>query len=170
MAVISLNSAVVSRSIRIAGNSFNKNIIKFIKKEEKLLISDQLAEEIKITIGNVYSRHKEKQMEITGVDLLTSKPRRIVISSRDICEALTPVIDEIIDEFQDLIEDTPPELISDISEKGIYLTGGGALISGIDKVFKEKTGLNTKIAEDALSCVAIGTGKALKLLDIEERK
>lgn len=170
MAVISYDATVKSKSVKIAGDTFDKAIKRYIKKKYNVKISMQQAEDLKIAIGNVYSKYNEKESEIIGKDVLTGIPKTLTVKTSDIYEALRPYVIEIIEEFKELLEETPPELITDIIEKGIYITGGGSLIEGLDKLFKEMTGINAIIAEDAISCVAIGTGIALKKMDIEEVK
>lgn len=168
IAVIALDGAVVSKSVKIAGDNFDEAIVQHLKKKFNLVIGKTTAEEVKINIGTVSVKNNEKEMEVTGRDLITGLPKTEIITSKDIYDALSNLALELVEEFRKVLEITPPELIADISAKGIYMTGGGALIDGMDKLFMEKTGLNVIIAEDALSCVAVGTGKALENAEPEE--
>ncbi len=168
IAVIALDGAVVSKSVKIAGDNFDDAILQYVKKKFNLVIGDITAEEVKKTIGTVTANNGNKEMEITGRDLITGLPKTAIITSKDMHEALSGLALEIIEEFRQLLEITPPELVADISTKGIYMTGGGALIEGIDKLFTKETGINVIVAEDALSCVAVGTGKALEKIEPED--
>ena len=168
IAVIALDGAVVSKSVKIAGDNFDEAIVQHLKKKFNLVIGKTTAEEVKINIGTVSVKSNGKEMEVTGRDLITGLPKTEIITSKDIYDALSNLALELVEEFRKVLEITPPELIADISAKGIYMTGGGALIDGMDKLFMEKTGLNVIIAEDALSCVAVGTGKALENAEPEE--
>lgn len=168
IAVIALDGAVVSKSIKIAGDNFDEAIIQYLKKKFNLVVGKITAEEVKINIGTVYAKSNGKEMEVTGRDLITGLPKIEIITSKDIYDALSKLALDLVEEFRQVLEITPPELVADISTKGIYMTGGGALIDGMDKLFTEKTGINVIIAEDSLSCVAVGTGKALENVEPEE--
>lgn len=169
IAVISLGGAVVSESIKVAGDKFDDSITKYIKKKYNIMIGERTAEEVKINIGCVYPRPTDLTMKIVGRDLISGLPREIEIKSTETIEALEENATDIIEAVHSVLERTPPELAADISERGIYLTGGGALINGLDKLLTVKTGIPVMIAEDAVSCVAIGTGKALNNLDALEK-
>ena len=169
IAVISLGGAVVSTSIKVAGDKFDEAIIKYIKKRHNVMIGERTAEELKLNIGCVYPKFQDMEMDVRGRDLLTGLPRTITVYSSEMLEALEEPSMLIVDAVHNVLEKTPPELASDISDKGIYMTGGGCLIDGLDKLIQEKTGINVMIAEDAISCVAIGTGKALDNLDNLDR-
>ena len=169
IAVISLGGAVVSNSIKVAGDKFDEAIIKYIKKRHNVMIGERTAEELKLNIGCVYPKFQDMEMDVRGRDLLTGLPRTITIYSSEMLEALEEPAMLIVDAVHNVLERTPPELASDISDKGIYMTGGGCLIDGLDKLIQEKTGINVMIAEDSISCVAIGTGKALDNLDNLDR-
>lgn len=169
IAVISLGGSVVSTSIKIAGDKFDEAIVRYIKKKHNVMIGERTAEELKLNIGCVYPKFQDMEMDVRGRDLLTGLPRTITVYSSEMLEALEEPSMLIVDAVHNVLEKTPPELASDISDKGIYMTGGGCLIDGLDKLIQEKTGINVMIAEDSISCVAIGTGKALDNLDNLDR-
>lgn len=166
IAVISLGGVVASTSIKIAGDTFDDAIIKFIRKKYNILIGERTAEDIKINIGSVYPSDTIKTIEIKGRNLVSGLPNSIEINSSEIIEALSEAANSIADAIHNVLERTPPELIGDIATNGIILTGGGSLISGIDLLIKEKTGIKATIADDPTSCVAIGTGISLESMDI----
>ena len=165
IAVISLGGAVVSSSIKVAGDKFDEAIVKYIKKRHNVMLGERTAEELKLNIGCVYPKFQDMEMDVRGRDLITGLPKTITVYSSEMLEALEEPAMMIVDAVHSVLEKTPPELASDISDKGIYMTGGGCLIDGLDKLIQEKTGINVMIAEDSISCVAIGTGKALDNLD-----
>ena len=165
IAVISLGGSVVSSSIKVAGDKFDDAIVKYIKRRYNIIIGERTAEDLKVNIGCVYPKIQDTEMEVRGRDLTTGLPTIIVVRSSEMLQALAEPAMMIVDAVHSVLEKTPPELISDISEKGIYMTGGGCLVDGLDKLLQEKTGINVMIAEDAVSCVALGTGKALDNLD-----
>lgn len=169
VAVISLGGIVTSKSLRIAGDEFDESIVHYVKKEYSLMIGERSAEQIKVTIGNAYPKPKEEYMEVRGRDLITGLPKNISISSSEINEALKEPINAIIDSIKYTLEKTPPELASDIMDKGIMLAGGGALLSGLDKLIKEETGMPVTVAESPLDCVAIGAGKVLDEIETLKR-
>lgn len=169
IAVISLGGAVVSTSIKIAGDRFDEAIVKYIKKKHNVMIGERTAEELKLNIGCVYPKFQDMEMDVRGRDLITGLPKTITVYSSEMLEALEEPSMLIVDAVHNVLEKTPPELASDISDKGIYMTGGGCLVDGLDKLIQEKTGINVMIAEDSISCVAIGTGKALDNLDNLDR-
>ncbi len=168
VAVISLGGVVVSNSLRIAGDEIDEAIINYIKKELNLAIGQTTAEEIKIKIGCALPLMTKEVMEIRGRDLNTGLPKNIQITSEQIQEAMIEPINDIIDVVKMTLEKTPPELASDIMEKGIVLSGGGALIKNLDKLIGEKTGMPVIVAENPLNCVVKGTGKTLE--DLEKLK
>ena len=170
IAVISIGGSVISTSLKVAGDKFDQNIIKYIKKKYNVLIGDRTAEEIKMEIGCVYPRKEDTSMEARGRNLDTGLPVTIKIKSSEIMEALIEPAMQIVDAVKSVLEKTPPELTADISDRGIYMTGGGSLLYGLDKLLHETTGINVMIAQDAISCVAIGTGKALDNLDALDAK
>ncbi len=165
VAVISLGGSVVSTSLKVAGDKFDEAIVKYIKKKHNVIIGERTAEDLKVNIGCVYPKIQDMEMDIRGRDLTTGLPKTITIYSSEMMEALTEPAMMIVDAVHSVLEKTPPELASDISDKGIYMTGGGCLVDGLDKLLQEKTGINVMIAQDAVSCVALGTGKALDNLD-----
>ncbi len=166
IAVISLGGIVVSESIKIAGDKFDDAIVKYIRKKYNMLIGERSAEELKTKIGCVYKRDTLLAMDVRGRSLVSGLPKTIQVSSDEIYEALSETAAGIVDAVKAVLEDTPPELIGDISAQGIILTGGGSLIYGMDKLIQSETGINAIIAEDAESCVALGTGKALENIEI----
>ena len=168
VAVISLGGIVVSHSLRIAGDELDEDIVNYIKKEYNVAIGETTAEEIKKEIGCATSLMTEKVMKIKGRDLSTGLPKNIEITSSEVQKAMENSIKDIIDVIKTTLEKTPPELASDIMEKGIIIAGGGALIENIDKLVSEKTGMPVFIAEDPLECVVKGTGKTLE--DLEKLK
>ncbi len=166
IAVISLGGAVVSESIKIGGDKFDEAIVRYMKKQHNLLIGERTAEKIKIEIGCAYKREEEKSMKITGRNLITGLPHAIEINSSEILEALDECAEQIVITTRLVLEKTPPELAADISDRGIIMTGGGSLLYGLDKRIEESTGIKVIVAEEPLSCVATGTGKALGSIDI----
>lgn len=165
VAVISLGGIVVSRSIKIAGDECDEAITKFIRKKYNMMIGERSAEELKLSIGSAYARETEVFKEVRGRNLLTGLPITVNVSSSDMLDALKDPIQEIVDAVHVVLERTPPELAADISNKGILMTGGGALLYGMDKLIADRTGIATKIADEAVSCVAIGTGKSLEWVE-----
>ncbi len=170
IAVISLGGSVVSTSLKIAGDKFDEYIVKYIKRKYNIIIGERTAEELKINIGCVYPRIQDVEMDVRGRDLRDGLPKTITVRSSEMMEALEEPGRLIVDAVHSVLERTPPELAADISDKGIYMTGGGSLLNGLDQLVKEKTGINVMIAQDAVSCVALGTGKALDNLDVLDEK
>ena len=167
VAVISLAGIVYSRSVRIAGDEMDEAIVQYIRKNYNLLIGERRAEEIKIRLGSAYPLGGERRtMEVKGRDLIDGIPKTIVIGDDEIREALREPIMTIVDAVRTALERTPPELAADIVDKGIVLTGGGALLKGLDLLLRQETNLPITVAEDPLSCVALGTGKVLDELDL----
>ncbi len=165
VAVISLGGIVVSESIRIAGDEMDTCIINHCKKNYNLLIGERIAERIKLQLGSVLPFKVEQSMEVTGRDLLTGMPKTFTISSMEIRDSIEEVVKSIITAIRRTLEMTPPELSSDIYQNGITITGGGALLSGLAEYISKEMGLNVIIANDPLSCVALGTGIVLNSLD-----
>ena len=165
IAVISLGGSVVSTSLKVAGDKFDEYIVKYIKKKHNIMIGERTAEDLKINIGCVYPKIQDTEMDIRGRDLIDGLPKTVTVYSSEMLEALIEPALMIVDAVHSVLERTPPELAADISDKGIYMTGGGCLVDGLDKLLQEKTGINVMIAQDAISCVALGTGKALDTLD-----
>jgi len=164
IAVISLGGIVESTSIKVAGDKFDDAIVKYIRRKHNVLIGDRTSEEIKRQIGCVYARPEELTMEIKGRCLMTGLPRTFTVKSTEIMEAFEEVTSEIVEAIHSVLERTPPELTSDISTNGIVMTGGGSLIWGFANLIATKTGIPTRVAEDAVSCVAYGTGNCLEHL------
>jgi len=169
IAVISLGGTVVSTSIKVAGDKFDEAIVRYMRKKHNIMIGERTAEELKINIGTVYPRVQEVSMEIRGRNFVSGLPKTITVTSSEIMEALEEPVSSLIEAVHSILERTPPELAADIGDRGIVLTGGGSLIYGLDKLLEEKTGINTIIAEDAISCVALGTGKALDNIEAIEQ-
>ena len=162
IAVISLGGTVVSTSIKIAGDDFDESIVRYMRKKHNLLIGERTAEEIKINIGAAYRRPEVLTMEVKGRNLVTGLPKTIEVNSDETLEALREPAMQIVDSVHNVLERTPPELAADVYDRGIVLTGGGALLSGLDALIEEKTGINTVIADNPLTAVAIGTGKFIE--------
>ncbi|MBU5459605.1 rod shape-determining protein [Anaerostipes sp. MSJ-23] len=170
IAVISLGGVVVSTSIKVAGDDFDEAIVRFMRKTHNLLIGDRTAEEIKINVGTVYKRPENLTMDVRGRNLVTGLPKTVTVTSEETQEALREPAYQIVDAVHNVLERTPPELAADISDRGIVLTGGGALIQGLEELIEEKTGINTMTAEDPLTAVAIGTGKYVEFLAEDDKK
>lgn len=166
VAVISLGGIVTSKSIRIGGDELDESIVYYIKKEYSLMIGERTAEDVKINIGSADMKEKETKMQIRGRDLISGLPKTIEITSTEIHEAMKEQVSNIIEAIKLTLEKTPPELASDIMEQGIMLTGGGALLNGIDKLIRKETGMPVHVAEEALDCVALGTGKAIDSIEV----
>jgi rod shape-determining protein MreB len=167
VAVISLSGIVYSRSVRIAGDEMDEAIVQYIRKNYNLLVGERRAEEIKIKLGSAYPMGGERRtMEVKGRDLIDGIPKTIVIGDDEIRESLREPIMTIVDAVRTALERTPPELAADIVDKGIVLTGGGALLKGLDLLLRQETNLPITVADDPLSCVALGTGKVLDELDL----
>ncbi len=161
VAVISLDDIVTSCSVRTAGDDFDEAIVSYIKKKYNLLIGERTAENIKISIGSAFPGQEESSMEVKGRNLLDGLPKNITVSSEEVREALADPVGAIVDAIRSTLENTPPELSADIIDNGIMLTGGGALLRGLDVLINRETGMPVHIAEDPLDCVVNGTGKCL---------
>lgn len=166
IAVISLGGAVLSDSVKIAGDKFDEAIIRYMRKRYNLLIGERTAEQMKINIGSAYPRKEAVTMDVTGRNLISGLPKTVHVSSDEMIEALEEPVQAIVEKVYSVLERTPPELAADISEFGIVMTGGGALLYGLDKLIQERTKIAVYVAEDAISCVALGTGKALEAIDV----
>lgn len=169
IAVLSLGEVVLSDSIKMAGDKFDDSIVKYIKRVYNVLIGERTAESIKQEIGCVYKQASVEKMIIKGRCLLTGLPKSIEVDSKEIMQPLQECALTIVDALHGVLERTPPELVGDIYQNGIVMTGGGSLVKGFDKLIESKIGISTRIAEDAVSCVAIGTGKALDYIDKREK-
>lgn len=168
IAVISLGGTVKSTTIKVAGDRFDEAIMKYIKKKRGVIIGEKTAEEVKMKIGSMYKKNTLQKIKVKGREISNGLPVQIVINSDEVYAALKPCAEEIIDEVHTVLEETPPELLTDISTKGIYLTGGGSLINGLDTLIQENVALPVIVADDAISCVAMGTGKALNHIELLE--
>ncbi len=164
IAVISLGGTVVSNSIKTAGDDFDDAIVRYMRKKHNLLIGERTAEEIKIQIGTAYHRIEDTTMDVRGRNLVTGLPKTITVTSEETMEALHDSTSQIVEAVHSVLEKTPPELAADIADRGIVLTGGGALLHGLEDLIGEKTGINTITAEDPLTAVAIGTGKYVEFI------
>ena len=169
VAVISLGGIVASTSVKVAGNKFDQAIAEYIKKNYNLAIGDRTAEDIKIKIGSAVPIQDELSMQIKGRDLMTGLPRNIEIFTQEVTEAISYELDEVIRAIKKVLQDTPPELAADIMERGIVMTGGSSLLRNIGELVFQETGVEAHIAEDALLCVAKGTGIALEHLDVYKK-
>ena len=161
VAIISMSGVVFSKSVRVAGDEMNEAIINYIKKKYNLLIGERTAEAVKIEIGSAYPLEKSITMEVKGRDLVAGIPKTLIVSDEEIREALTETFSTIVEAVKIALERTPPELAADIVDKGIVVSGGGSLIKGLDTLLRESTGLPISLASDALSAVALGSGKVL---------
>ncbi|HHY77772.1 MAG TPA: rod shape-determining protein [Clostridiales bacterium] len=165
IAVLSLGGIVTCRSIRSAGDKFDEAIVNYVKRNYNLAIGLRTAEEIKISIGSVYPMDREDYMDVRGRDLVTGLPKTIKISSSEVQEALKEPVEVMIEGVKSTLEKTPPELASDIMDRGIMVSGGGALLRGIDSLLRKETGIPVQIADSPLDCVVMGAGKALEQFD-----
>ena len=165
VAVISLSGVVESASIRVAGDQFDEAVIKYMRRNHNLVVGERTAEEIKKKIGCVFPKENEETMEVKGRCLLTGLPRSVTISSSEMMDAFEEPVERILEAVHAVLEHTPPELVADISMNGIIMTGGGSLVDGFDKLLTARTGIRTVVADDAISCVALGTGRSLDSLN-----
>lgn len=165
VAVISLGGEVVSDSLRVAGDTFDDAIVRYIRKEVGLIVGERTAEDVKIGLGNVYQPDRTKSMEIRGRDAISGLPRTVKITQYQLAEALEEPVRAIVQAVRSVLERTPPELAADIIDEGIVMTGGGALLRGLDRLMETEMGIPARLAEDPVSCVALGTGKVLDDLD-----
>ena len=169
IAVLSLSGVVESASLTIAGNSFDEAIVKYVKRKHNILIGERTAEEIKINLGCVYHNEREASMEVRGRCMLTGLPKMFTIHSDEMLDAFADVTEDLLDALRGVLENTPPELVADIAENGITVTGGGSLVRGIDKLIEANTNIKTRVADDPETCAAYGAGKALDWMnDMQE--
>lgn len=166
IAVISLGGIVVSTSIKIAGDKFDEAIVRYMRKKHNIMIGERTAEELKINAGTAFPREDQLKVEVRGRNLISGLPKTIEVSSDEMLEALSEPVSAIADAVHSVLERTPPELSADISDRGIVMAGGGSLLNGLDKLISKRTGIPVYVAQDAISCVATGTGKALEHIDI----
>jgi rod shape-determining protein MreB len=164
IAVISLGGTVVSTSIKIAGDDFDEAIVRYMRKKHNMLIGERTAEDLKIKIGTCYPMAQSESMDVRGRNLVTGLPRTISISSEETEEALREPTLQIVEAVHSVLEKTPPELAADVADRGIVLTGGGALLRGLEELIEDRTGINTMTAEQPMTCVAVGTGKYVEFL------
>ena len=164
IAVISLSGVVESASIKVAGDQFNEAVVKYMRRKHNILVGDSTAEKMKIAIGCVYPREDEAFMDVKGRCLLTGLPKTITVSSAEMMEAFEEPTERILESIHAVLERTPPELVADVSTNGIMMTGGGSLVYGFDKLITSRTGIATAVAENAIACVAEGTGKSLDMI------
>jgi len=166
VAVISLGGIVVSNSIKTAGDHFDDAIIRYMRKKHNVLIGERTAEELKIKIGTAFPRATSLSLDVRGRNLVTGLPINIAVTTEEMHEALSESVTAVVEAVHNVLERTPPELASDIADRGVIMTGGGSLLHGLDKLVKKRTGINAIIADDAVSCVAIGTGKYIEYLSM----
>jgi cell division protein ftsA len=165
IAVISLGGIVVSDSIKVAGDRFDEAIVRFMRKRYNLLIGERTAEDVKIAIGSAYSFDEKRTMDVRGRNLVSGLPVNQPVTSDDIRDAMQEPISAVVEAIHGVLERTPPELAADIYERGIIMTGGGSLLTGLDRLIQDNMGLDVFVAEDAISCVAIGTGRFVEHLN-----
>ncbi len=169
IAVISLGGVVESASIKVAGDQFNEAVVKYMRRKHNILVGEGTAEKMKIAIGCVYPKEEETFMDVKGRCLLTGLPKTITVSSAEMLEAFEEPTESILESIHAVLERTPPELVADVSTNGIMMTGGGSLVAGFDKLITSRTGIATSVAENAIACVAEGTGKSLDMItDMQE--
>ncbi|WP_372998695.1 rod shape-determining protein [Lutispora sp.] len=166
IAVISLGGIVVSSSIKVAGDKFDEAIVRYMRKKHNVMVGERTAEELKIKVGTAYPRDEEVTIEVRGRNLISGLPKTMEVTSQEMLEALTEPVAAIADAVHSVLERTPPELAADVSDRGIVMTGGGSLLYGLDMLISKRTGIPVYIAEDPVSCVAMGTGKALENIDV----
>jgi rod shape-determining protein MreB len=169
VAVISLGGIVVSQSLRVGGDEMDEAIINHIKRDYKLLIGQQTAEEVKLEIGSAHPMEEEVQAEIRGRDMVSGLPKTVVLTSEEIRQALEEPLAQIIDAVKETLDRTPPELSSDIMDRGIMLAGGGSLLQGLDERLREETQMPCHLAESPLTCVAVGSGRSLEEFEVIHR-
>ena len=165
IAVVALGGIVVSRSLRVGGNRFDEAITSYVRRKYNLMIGERTAEEVKITIGTALPLERELTMDCRGRDLIAGLPRTIPLTSSEVMEALETPLQQVVTAVKQVLEETPPELASDIIDKGMVMTGGGSLLRNLDKLLTQVTGVPCHVAENALNCVALGTGLALEHFD-----
>ena len=169
VAIISLGGLVTAKSIRVAGDELDEAIVQYVKRTYNMLIGERTGEEVKMTIGSAYPFGKEETMEIRGRDLVTGLPRTLRVTSEEIRKAIQEPVQAILEAIKITLENTPPELAADIMDRGIVMTGGGALLRGLDTLISKETGMPVHVADEPLLCVVKGTGKCLDNLDILKR-
>lgn len=168
IAVISLGGMVTSKTLRVAGDKLNEDIVEMVRQKYNVLLGEKSAEEAKLKVGSVIKPAEKLEVHVRGRDLLTGLPKEIILTSSDVKGAIEASINTLIDSIQEAIEETPPELVSDIMQRGIVLTGGGSMLRGLDELISQRTGITVKITEDPLTAVARGTGIVLENLDAHQ--
>jgi len=169
IAVISLSGVVESASIKVAGDQFNEAVVKYMRRKHNILVGESTAEKMKMSIGCVYPKEEDTYMDVKGRCLLTGLPKTITVSSAEMLEAFEEPTERILESVHSVLERTPPELVADISTNGIVMTGGGSLVDGFGKLITSRTGIATTVADDAIACVARGTGQSLDMIgDLQE--
>lgn len=158
IAVISLGGAVVSTSIKIAGDDFDETLVRFMRKKHNLLIGERTAEDIKVKIGTCFNGSPDETLDVRGRNLVTGLPKTVTVTAEETEEALKETTYQIVDAIHSVLERTPPELAADVADRGVVLTGGGSLLRGLEGLIESRTGITTMTAEDPMNCVAIGTG------------
>lgn len=169
VAVISLGGIVVSKSIRTGGDAMDDAIVRYIRKTFSLLIGERTVEEVKINIGTAMPLENPEEMDIRGRDLVSGLPKNITINSNQVCEALNEPVTNILDAVRNTLERTPPELAADIMDRGVVMTGGSSLLRNLDRIMSRDTGMPVYVSDDALSCVALGTGLAVENVDVYKK-
>src|SRR5947199_2861381 len=169
VAVISLGGIVVSQSLRVGGDEMDEAIVNHVKREYKLLIGTQTAEEIKLEIGSAWGMRDEVQAEVRGRDMLTGLPKTVILTSDEVRQALEEPVTQIIDAIKSTLDKTPPQLAADIMDRGIVLAGGGALLHGLDERLRHETHMPVHLAESPLTCVAVGSGRSLEEFEVIHR-
>jgi rod shape-determining protein MreB len=167
--VISLGGIVVSQSLRVGGDEMDEAVINYVKREYKLLIGQQTAEEIKLEVGSAWGMQEEVQAEVRGRDLVSGLPKTIILSSEEVRHALEDPVNQIVDAIKQTLDKTPPELSADIMDRGIVLAGGGALLHGLDERLRHETHMPMHLAESPLTCVAVGSGRSLEEFEVIHR-
>lgn len=172
VAVISLGGIVTSQSIRVGGDEMDDAIIRYIKNKYNLMIGERTSETLKMEVGSarIDVSNEDEKMEIRGRDLVTGLPKQIEVTAAEVCEALSDTVEAILAGVKQTLEQTPPELAADVMDRGIVLTGGGALLKNLDDVISDETHIPTLVADEPLDCVAIGTGKSLEMMDVLRSK
>ena len=165
VAVISLGGVVVSQSIKVAGDKFDEAIMRYVRRKFNVAIGERTAERVKIQIGAVYEHDEAKTMEVKGRCLIQGLPKNITLTSKEMLEAMMEPISAVLDAICSVVEKTPPELVGDILKNGIILVGGGGMLMGLDRLIEDVTGIKTRLAKEPVKCVALGTGKVLRMLD-----
>jgi rod shape-determining protein MreB len=169
VAVISLGGIVVSQSLRVGGDEMDEAIVNHVKREYKLLIGTQTAEEIKLEIGSAWGMRDEVQAEVRGRDMLTGLPKTVILTSDEVRQALEEPVTQIIDAIKSTLDKTPPELAADIMDRGLMLAGGGSLLGGLDERLRQETHMPVHVAESPLTCVAVGSGRSLEEFEVIHR-